>query len=373
VGVYAESLLTFRGDMLRSMVDQGHQVLAMAPQDDPRVRAAFHAMGVTFTTIPLRRTGLNPLHDGRFVFALVRIFRGFRPDAVLAYAAKPVVYGMIAGRLARVPLRAAMITGVGSALGGGSSLRRRALAIVLRGLYSIALRQAHVILFQNPDDERRFRALGLIRKHHRLVRIQGSGVDLDRFSPAPLPDGPITFLMLSRLLRDKGVMEYAEAARRVRRLRPDARIQLLGDYDPNPSAVSSEVVESWRTDGALEYLGSTADVRPFLAAAHVCVLPSYGEGMPHSVLEAMAMGRAILTTDVPGCRETVTAGRNGCLVPPRDAGALTDAMLAMIDDPLRLATMGRESRAMAEERFDVHDVNRTILDAMGLSGSGDAA
>jgi glycosyltransferase involved in cell wall biosynthesis len=200
-----------------------------------------------------------------------------------------------------------------------------------------------------------------------LVQINGSGVDLAQFSPAPLPPAPVTFIMIGRLLRDKGVGEYVEAARRVRRLHPEVRFQLLGALDPNPSAISSRELDAWREDGVIEYLGVTTDVRPFISKAHVCMLPSYGEGVPHSAQEAMAMGRAVLTTDVPGCRETVEQGRNGLIVPPGDVDALTEGMLQMLSEPERLELMGRQSRAMAEECFDVHAVNRAILGAMGLA------
>jgi glycosyltransferase involved in cell wall biosynthesis len=367
VGSFAKSLVGFRGELLRAMVANGHDVLALAPEDDDGVRAALAAMGVAYSTVPFKRTGLNPVRDIAAVVALARIFRERRADAVLVYAAKPVVFGSIAARLAGVPMRAAMITGVGSALGGGSGLRRRILAALLRNLYSFALRQARLVFFQNPDDEHLFRSTGLVGPRARIVRINGSGVDLARFSLEPLPPPPVTFLMMGRLIRDKGLSEYVEAARRVCRIHPEARFQLLGPLDSNPSAISSRDLEAWGREGAIEYLGTTPDVRPFLAGAHVCVLPSYGEGMPRSLLEGMAMGRAVLTTDVPGCRETVDGGRNGLLVPARDAAALTEGMLEMIADPGRLEQMGRESRAIAEERFDVHSVNRRILGAMGLA------
>jgi glycosyltransferase involved in cell wall biosynthesis len=367
VGGFAASLVGFRGEMLRSMVAHGHEVLALAPENDMEVRESLKSMGVTYATVPLYRTGTSPVRDVATVVSLLRTFRVFRADAVLAYTAKPVIYGLIAARLAGVPLRAAMITGLGSGLGGGSGLRRHALSSLLRRLYAVGLRQANIVFFQNPDDERLFRSMRLVGDRHRVVRINGSGVDLEAFSPAPLPPGPITFLMLGRLIREKGVCEYAEAAHRVHRVRPDARFQLLGPMDSNPSAITSQDLEDLRTGGAVEYLGVTSDVRPFLARAHVCVLPSYyGEGVPHAVLEAMAMGRAVLTTDAPGCRETVENGRNGLLVPPRDAAALAEAMLRMLADPERLGLMGRQSRAIAEERFDVHSVNRAILAAMGL-------
>ena len=370
VGAHAESLVSFRGEMLRSMADQGHEVLALAPVDEAGVRTTLKSMGVAFESVHLQRTGMSPLGDLATVVSLSRTFRRYRADAVLAYAAKPVIYGSIAARIASVPLRAAMITGVGSALGGGAGLRRRGLSALLRRLYGFALQQAHVVFFQNPDDERYFRALGLVGDRHHIVRINGSGVDLERFAPVPLPPLPITFLMVGRLIRDKGVGEYVEAARRVRTAHPEVRIQLLGPLDPNPSGISTQELEDLRREGAVEYLGSTSDVRPFLAQAHVCVLPSYyGEGVPHSLLEAMAIGRAVITTDAPGCRETVECGRNGLLVPPRDAAALAAGMLQMIAEPERLEPMGRQSRAIAEERFDVHSVNRVIIDAMGLGQS----
>lgn len=372
VGGFANSLIGFRGDMLRSMVELGHEVLAMAPEDDPAVAAALKEMGVRYRSVPLRRTGMNPIRDAGTTVALARAFRRFRPDAVFVYAVKPVIYGSLAARLARVPLRVAMITGTGSAFSGGETRKRRLVSWLVRRLYWVGLSGVHVVFFQNPDDEGLFRSLGIVgRRRQRILRVGGSGVDLTRFSPSPLPGGPPTFLLIGRVIRDKGVAEYVEAATIVRRTHPDARFQLLGPLDVNPSAISQAELDGWVATGAIEYLGRTPDVRPNLAAAHVCVLPSYGEGMPRSVLEAMAMGRPAIVTDVPGCRETVVDGRNGHLVPVRDSAALADAMLRMIDQPERLAAMGAESRKLAEERFDVRVVNRTIVEAMGLVPGGD--
>lgn len=369
VGGYAYSLVGFRGDMLRSMVELGHEVLAMAPEDEPAVREALREIGVRYRTIPLRRAGMNPIHDAATTLALVRALRAFRPDAVFVYSVKPVIYGSLAARLVGVPLRAAMITGTGSAFSGGPGRVRRGLAWIVRRLYRTALAGVHVVFFQNPDDEGLFRSLGLVgRRGQRIVRVGGSGVDLGQYSPTPLPAGPTTFLLIGRVIRDKGIAEYVAAARRVRTVHPDARFRLLGPLDVNPTAISREELDGWVAAGDLEYLGETDDVRPMLAEAHVGVLPSYGEGMPRSILEAMAMARPVIVTDVPGCRETVVPGHNGYLVPARDPEALAAAMARLIEEPERLAEMGRESRRLAEERFDVRIVNRTIIEAMGLAG-----
>jgi glycosyltransferase involved in cell wall biosynthesis len=291
----------------------------------------------------------------------------WRAGHVLAFSSKPVVYGIMAAHDVGVPGRSAMITGIGSALSGGGDRRSQAARWSLEWLYRRSLRHANVVFFQNGDDEALFRSRSLIAHDQQVVRINGSGVDLDHFAVAPLPRPPIVFLMICRLIRDKGVLEYVEAARIVRGLRPDSRVRLLGPLDVNPTAVTERQLALWRDEGIIEYLGSADDVRPALSAAQVCVLPSYHEGMPRVVLEAMSMGRAIITTDVPGCRETVRHGENGYLVPARDPRALAERMLDMIDHPDRLEEMGRASRSMAQDRFDVREVNRVIMDALGLS------
>lgn len=352
---------------MRAMVARGHGVIAVAPDNDPDVACALSQMGVRYVRVPLDRAGLNPFADIRTLGALIRVLRSFSAEVVIAYTAKPVIYGMVAARLAGASCRAALITGIGSTFSGAGS-SRRALATVIRTLYRVALRNAHIVFFQNPDDQALFCRLRLVGPHQTLVRVNGSGVDLSRFSMAPLPDEHGTrFLMISRLLRDKGVCEFVEAARLVRRSYPRTHFQLLGGLDPNPNGVSARELEAWRAEGVIEYLGTAGDVRPIIASSHVCVLPSYyGEGVPRFLLEAMAMGRPVLTTDSPGCRETVDGGRNGKLVAPRDAKALAGAMLDLIGRSPGLQEMGRQSRLLAEARFDVHQVNDRMLTALGL-------
>lgn len=367
IGGSAETLVNFRGEMIRRMVDGGHSVLTMAPDVNLPALEALKGLGASYERVPIKRTGLNPFLDLRAMFSIARIFRRHRIELVVAYTAKAVIYGLLAARLARVGRVAAMITGVGSALGATSNVGR-VLARVVALLYRIALWRADVVFFQNPDDEALFRRLGLTGSARRIVRINGSGVDLARFSPAPLPRyPPFVFLMVGRLLRDKGVVEYVEAARIVRKRYPEACFRLLGGLDVNPTAITKAQLDDWCEEGAIEYLGTASDVRPHLHAAHVCVLPSYGEGLPRAVIEAMAVGRCILTTDVPGCRETVVPKINGLLVPARDSAALANAAIRILASPDLLAAMGDSSRVMAAQRFEVHAVNRVIMEALDLA------
>jgi glycosyltransferase involved in cell wall biosynthesis len=325
-------------------------------------------MGAQFASIPLDRTGLNPLRDIKCLFAIFGHLRRIKPTRVLSYTIKPVVYGGIAARMAQVPLISAMVTGLGfsfipSGRGVGSSFARW----ISRSMYRLGLRWAQVVFVQNPDDALVLVESGMVEPS-RLVRINGSGIDLQHFSVAPLPT-TVTFLMIARLLADKGVREYAEACRVVRQARPGLRCVLVGPVDTNPTAIQLVEVESWVNAGFLEYGGEARDVRPYISSASVYVLPSYREGTPRTVLEAMAMGRAIITTDVPGCRETVVHGENGLLVPHKDAASLSAAMLRLAEDSLLVSGMGRKSRKLAEDRFDVRNVTATILAAMCLPTS----
>jgi glycosyltransferase involved in cell wall biosynthesis len=223
------------------------------------------------------------------------------------------------------------------------------------------------VLFQNEDDLAFFTSLGMLPERQSCHVINGSGVDIDHFAVSPRPTGPVTFLFVGRLLRDKGLFEYVEACRSLAERGVPARFQILGPLDSNPSSIQVDQLDAWVREGTVEYLGETDDVRPALAAAHVLVLPSYGEGTPRSVLEAMAMGLAVVTTDVPGCRATVRDGCNGFLVPVRDSEALADAMTRLAVDPDLIARFGREGRRVAEERYDVRLVTADILAYMRVT------
>jgi glycosyltransferase involved in cell wall biosynthesis len=363
------SLTNFRGRLLETMVRRGCRVTALAPDDEPDVEAALAALGVRFLRIPMNRTGMNPLEDLATLRAIWGLLRTLRPDMVLAYTMKPIIFGGIAARLARVPGRYAMITGLGHIFGEERpTLRGRLVRALCAWLYRRALRGAEAVFVYNEADAADVARHRMIRAPSKLTFLPGSGVDLDQFDWSPPPEGPVVFLLVARLLREKGIAEFAAAARAVRRRHPSAVFRLLGPYEPGRGALSPGEIAALTGDGVVDYLGFSADVRPHLRACSVFVLPSYyREGIPRSILEAMAIGRAIITTDLPGCRDPVSAGENGVLVPPRDPERLAEAMEHFLLKPALVAEMGRRSREIAGERFDVHYVNAVLLRALGLS------
>jgi glycosyltransferase involved in cell wall biosynthesis len=301
------------------------------------------------------------------VITLVRLLRELRPDVVLSYTVKPIIWGGLAARFAGVPRTWSMITGIGHAFADGKNPRQRFLRALVTWLYRYALRGADGVFFQNHDDEAEFRRLDILGQHVRVTVINGSGVDLKVFSRQPLTKRGPVFLLLARLIADKGIREYREAARSIRARYPQSRFLLAGPLDENPSAIGKRELEQWVREGDIDYLGTLDDVRPALAECSVYVLPSwYREGRPRTILEAMAVGRAVVTTDSPGCRETVDDGVNGYLVPSGDSASLVRTLMRFIENPTLAARMGAESRRIAEEKYDVDAVNRVILETMGL-------
>jgi len=366
IASYAESLIAFRGPLIAALQEQGLEVHIAAPDLPPGnpIRAALEARNVIVHHVPMQRTGMNPLADLRTLLALHGVMRRVRPNCAMSYTIKPVIYGMLAAWLARVPRRFALITGLGYTFREDDG-RSRLRALVQR-LYALALNRTHLTFFQNPDDEALFRRCAILHPQRRSCIVNGSGVDVAKFDVAPLPQGGLRFLLIARLLGDKGVREYAEAARRIRARGFDAQFGLVGWIDASPDAIAQQELDAWVADGTVEYLGRLSDVRPAIAGCSVYVLPSYGEGTPRSVLEAMAMGRPVITTDAPGCRETVVDGDNGLLVPVKSVDALEQAMLHLIQDWESVVRMGQRSREIAESKYDVRKVNAVMLREMGI-------
>jgi glycosyltransferase involved in cell wall biosynthesis len=368
VAGFPDSIVTFRGPLIDALCAKGLQVHVAAPglSGDSPVRRQLDARGVVVHDIPLRRTGMSPWADMVTLVHLYRLMRAIRPGYFLGYTIKPVIYGSLAAWMARVPCRFALITGLGYAFRSQRTTGRQALLhSLVKRLYGLALRVVEKVFFQNPDDEAVFRAEGIMGARTRSFVVNGSGVDVREYAPAPVPDGP-RFLLIARLLGDKGVREYAQAAKRIRAQRPDVVFSLVGWIDDSPDAIGRPELDAWVAEGALNYAGRLDDVRPAIAGCSVYVLPSYHEGTPRTVLEAMAMGRAIITTDAPGCRETVEDGHNGYLVPVKSVAALVEAMQRFIDDPGLAARMGDSSRIVAVEKYDVGRVNAILLRQMGI-------
>lgn len=365
VASFPDSILAFRGGLIDAWIRAGQPVSVACPglEGDSPVAGELLRRGVRVHPIALQRTGRNPLADLRTGYQLWRLMLEVRPMFVLAYTVKPVIYAMLAGWLAGVPHRFALITGLGYAFQPG----RGGTAGLVRRLYRAALSRAGKVLFQNRDDRELFLASGIVGGESRTAVVDGSGVDVSAYPAVPVPEGAPRFLMVSRLLGDKGVREYAAAARELHARHPGAVFALAGWLDEgNPDSIARGELDGWIAEGAITWLGRLDDVRPALADCTVYVLPSYREGMPRTVLEAMATGRAIVTTDAPGCRETVVDGANGFLVEVRSARALADAMRRFIADPRLAAGMGARSRAVAERRFDVRLINENMLREMGI-------
>ena len=356
------TVYNFRGELVKEIAARGFEVVVIGP--DRTDVDKIEALGVRFVEIPMNKTGTSVVGDLKYCRALYRLMRTEKPDATLGYTIKPVVYGAIAAKLAGVKNVSSLVTGGGYTF-IATSMKARVLGLIVRTLYRVGLGAADQVIFQNKDDRVEFCARRLVKAAKCHV-VNGSGVDTERFAPAPLPETP-GFFMLSRLLKSKGVGEYLEAARLVKAQRPEARFLLLGKYETAmQDALPREYVEGFLRDGTVERFEETDDVRPFYAMCSVYVLPSYREGTPRTVLEAMAMGRPILTTDTQGCRETVREGENGFLVPVKDVDTLAEKMLWFLDHPEELAAMGAKSRAYAEEKYDVKKVNADMLRYMKL-------
>lgn len=366
----AYSVTNFRGPLIRDWIARGLHVFALAPDYDAASRRAVAALGAEPVAFSLERAAMRPWRDARDVLALARILRRLRPDFAFSYFIKPVIYGTLAARLAGVPNRYAMVEGAGYVYSDGAaapSWHRRLLRAAVTGMYRVGLSCAAGVFFLNRDDVDLFVGRRMVAPD-RVCLLGGIGVDLAWFGGSAPVLAPPTFILAARLLGEKGVREYVEAARRIRAVHPSARFLLLGATDLNPGSVAESELRAWHAEGVVEWLGHVDDVRPFLAQASVFVLPSYyREGVPRSIQEAMAMGRPIITTDMPGCRDTVAHGVNGWLIPVRDPAALAAAMSTFIEEPALISRMGAESRRLAEANYDVRRVNARIIEAMGLA------
>lgn len=367
---HAPSLINFRSALIQSLVGKGVRVFAVAPNFDEQTWSSVKALGASPVPCPIERVGMNPVRDFVNTLKLLRLLNELGPDVVLGYFIKPVIFGSIAGFFAGVPRRFAMVEGLGFVFTADASsltIKRQLLKRLVMLLYKLGILCADRVIFLNPDDQAELINARVLPASKSFL-LGGIGVDLKRWMMAPPFFKPVTFLLVARLLRAKGICEYADAARIVKKKHSEVRFILLGGLDENPGSITSAEVQVWVNEGTLEWYGHVP-VQPWLRRSSVYVLPSYREGVPASTQEAMAMGRPVITTDVPGCRETVIDGVNGYLVPVRDAHALADKMCVFIKNPEYISRMGLESRRLAEERFDVHKVNQRLINLI-FDGDG---
>ena len=361
---HTPSYFWFRVDMMKDMLLAGWEVVAAGQMPEVEWSDKFSEIGVRYVQINVARNGLNPFGDLTTLRELKRLIQSERPDKIFAFQAKTIVYGAMAARQMGITEFYPMVGGLGSIF-RGHGLKNKVLRAIMLRLYKQAFSKSRKVFFQNNDDKKVMVDAGLLPES-QIVMIHGSGVNLHNFAVVDIPQSP-AFLYIGRLIKDKGVCEYLESCRKIKQILGDkVRCMLVGPFDSNPSALKPQELQPLIDSGVIEYFGEQSDVRPFIAQASIYVLPSYHEGTPKTVLENMAMGRPIITTDVPGCRETVVNGSNGYLVQAKNVDALVDKMQYLAQHPDLVLKMGRKSREMAESTFDVKAVNRTILSTMGM-------
>ena len=371
IGTVASSILGFRANLIKALLEQEHSVYAFVSeysQDELNDIAALGAIPITYE---LNRGGINPLADAKVTYVLSNKIKAINPDLVFSYFSKPVIFGTLAAKLAKVPRVIGMLEGLGYAFTEqpeGLSKKAKLIKSIQILLYKIALPQLDKIIFLNPDDPK-----DLLESHNIKVKqvdiLGGIGLDLDEYNYQPIEtiDSPINFLFIGRMLKEKGIHDFISAAKIVKQIYPEIQFTVLGAIDSsNPGALQQSELDRLVSLNIINYPGQVDDVQKWITDSHVFVLPSYREGVPRSTQEAMAIGRAVITTDVPGCRETVVDGINGFLVEKWNPQALAEKMIYFIEHPEEIAIMGYESYKIAQDKFDAHKVNKRLIDMLGL-------
>ncbi len=360
---HAPSVYMFRLDCMKYLQQNGFEVAALAPEPAEEWAEAFETHGISYTQVALSKNSTNPFSDISAYFDIKKKLKSVQPDIVFCDHAKMIIYGLLAAKRLKIRHRLVMMGGVGSVLRDPpEGLKRKLVKLLLTIEYRVSLPLADRIFFQNEDDFQLFESLKMA-KRSQAVMVPGSGVNLERFAYTPLPKNH-DFLFVGRLIRDKGLMEYMEAGRILRKTVPDAKLHVVGYFDPNQTMLSISDLQPYMDDGTIVFHGKQDNVLPFLQQCFAFVLPSYHEGTPRSVLEALSVGRPVITTDAPGCRETVKEGENGFLVPVKNAQAIADAMLRLCNDPQGAERMAAAARRYAETKFDVNYVCNITLNTI---------
>lgn len=346
---------------MKTLAEAGCETVVLGDEDSPEWYAFFERLGARYLTYPVQRAGVNPFQDFETLRHLTKCISKECPDVVFTYQAKANVYGCLAARIAGTRRIVSSVEGLGSILGKKRPFKKWVLSQILHWEYRVALSGVEKCFFVNRDDLDYFVGHRLLDRSKAVI-TNGVGVNLTEFPFSPIPGGAPVFLFVGRLIREKGIIEYLEAAKILKEQGVDASFHVLGGLDANPSAIGGENLKEYIDAGAVSYHGETDDVLPYLQSCSVFVLPSfYGEGLPKSALEAMSVGRPLIMTDVVGCRDLIREGVNGFLVQPRNADCLAKAMRRFCDDYALLGKMGGMSRKMAEDMYDVLEVNKIIM------------
>jgi len=365
-----KSLLNFRGDLLREIVKKNYKVYAIAPKDDFNLSIynELADLGVNLITIYLKRGGLNPFTDLKSIYHIKKIILSIRPSKVLAYNIKPVIYSGLVLRKISFCDFFPLITGLGYSFTGGiNSFKRGIISRLVSKLYKYSLQSSKRIIFQNKDDLNYFYKNNLISKSLKVGIVNGSGVNLNKFPQSKMP-AKNSFLMAARIIKDKGVYEFYEAAKLIKKEFPDAIFNLAGSIDyENPSSISAGDLRKLNEENIVNYLGNLDNIATELQSCRFFVLPSYREGTPRAILEALSVGRPVITTSAPGCKETVIDKFNGFIVKPRDTKSLYMAMKTILKkSDFELEKIANNSRTLAEDKFDVRLVNRDMIKYMNI-------
>jgi glycosyltransferase involved in cell wall biosynthesis len=359
IGPTTKTLLNFRGHLISDLVAEHYKITVLVSEYSSSDIDKLNLLGAKCEFFQMKRGGLNPLREVITFFSLINKLQKLKPNLVLAYTIKPVIWGGLSCLFVRGTSFIALITGLGYSF-EGTSLGKRLLTKIASILYAMSLNRAKFIIFQNADNLNLFISKNICSREKSLL-ILGSGVDKDYFQVADLPNGDPIFLMVGRILRSKGILEYIEAARLVKQLYPSVSFHLLGSPDNSYDAVPMQEVHRWHDLGVINYLGFMEDVRPAILKSHIFVLPSYHEGLPRATLEAMSMGRPILTTNVPGCRETVLVAKNGYLAEKANSNSLATLMIWFIENRDQWKKMGSVSRSLVNKHFDISLINRKFI------------
>lgn len=365
---HAPSLINFRLPLIKELLRKGNKVSVATTKHKfvDNLKNQLIDLGVNIIIFSVSRSGLNILQEYKSYREMRIIIQNCNPDIVIAYNSKPVIYvGIILKNFPKITY-CPLITGLGYVFSTDNIFTRIILKYLVIKLYQEALKSATKVIFQNKDDASLFSKLKIIKNNNLTRVVNGTGVDLNVYPFSNLPSKPI-FLMISRLLVDKGVREYVQAAQIVRSRIPNATFQLAGYLDENPSSISFKELQSWIKQGDIQFLGEIESVQYILKSCRFYVLPSYREGTPRSTLEALSTGRPVITTDVPGCRETVIHKKNGLLVPPRNSEALAKAMITLLEEKDEtIQAMAKESYLIAKNKYQIEKVNKSILSIIGL-------